>query len=82
MSRFKMEIDSDKIINKSTISEFRKNNQTHNTLSCISSAKGAWLYFNTGWTLYEPHCEKTGLRGFRPGPTQTKLYSYTRWLET
>ena len=20
---------------------------------------------------YEPHCEKTGLRGFRPGPTQT-----------
>ena len=21
--------------------------------------------------LYEPHCEKTGLRDFRPGPTQT-----------
>ena len=20
---------------------------------------------------YEPRCEKTGLRGFRPGPTQT-----------
>ena len=29
----------------------------------------------------EPHCEKTGLRGFRPGPTQTGLYSHRRWLE-
>ena len=31
--------------------------------------------------LNEPRCEKTGLRGFRPGPTQTGLYSYRRWLE-
>ena len=23
----------------------------------------------------EPRCEKTGLRGFRPGPTQTGLYA-------
>ena len=29
----------------------------------------------------EPRCEKTGLRGFRPGPTQTGLYSQRRWLE-
>ena len=29
----------------------------------------------------EPRCEKTGLRGFRPGPTQTGLYSHRRWLE-
>ena len=29
----------------------------------------------------EPRCEKTGLRGFRPGPTQTRLYSHRRWLE-
>ena len=29
----------------------------------------------------EPRCEKTGLRGIRPGPTQTGLYSYRRWLE-
>ena len=29
----------------------------------------------------EPRCEKTGLRGFRPGPTQTRLYSYRRLLE-
>ena len=32
--------------------------------------------------INEPHSEKTGLRGFRPGPTQTSLYSHRRWLET
>ena len=31
--------------------------------------------------LNEPHCEKTSLGGFRPGPTQTRLYSHRRWLE-
>ena len=31
---------------------------------------------------YEPRCEKTGLRDFRPGPTLTRLYSYRRWLES
>ena len=30
---------------------------------------------------FEPRSEKTGLRGFRPGPTQTGLHSHTRWLE-
>ena len=30
---------------------------------------------------FERRCEKTGLRGFRPGPTQTGLYSHRRWLE-
>ena len=30
----------------------------------------------------EPRCEKTGLRGFRPGPTQTGLYRHRRSLET
>ena len=29
----------------------------------------------------EPCCEKTGLRGFRPGLTQTGLCSHRRWLE-
>ena len=29
----------------------------------------------------EPRREKTGLRGFRPGPTQTGLYSHRRWVE-
>ena len=31
--------------------------------------------------IYEPRCEKTGLRGFRPGGTQTRLYNHTRLLE-
>ena len=30
---------------------------------------------------FEPRCEKTGLRGFRPGPTQTRLCNYRRQLE-
>ena len=28
------------------------------------------------------HMSRDGLRGFRPGPTQTGLYSHRRWLET
>ena len=36
---------------------------------------------NKTLTIYEPRCEKTGLWGFRPGPTQTELYNDTRWLE-
>ena len=31
--------------------------------------------------LTEPRCEKTGLRGFQPGRTQTGLYSHRIWLE-
>ena len=30
---------------------------------------------------YEPRSEKTGLRGFRPGPIQTRLYSHRRRIE-
>ena len=40
-----------------------------------------WGTVNIYCDLYEPRCEKTGLRGFRPGPTQTGLYSHRRWLE-
>ena len=29
-------------------------------------------------TINEPRCEKTGLRGFRPGLTQTGLFSHRR----
>ena len=32
-------------------------------------------------TLNEPRREKTGLRGFRPGLTQTGLYSFSNSLE-
>ena len=42
----------------------------HNGL-CISLCK----------LLFEPRREKTGLRGFRPGPTQTGLYSLRSRLE-
>ena len=31
--------------------------------------------------IYEPRSEKTGLRGFRPGPTQSGLYNQRRQLE-
>ena len=31
--------------------------------------------------LVEPRREKTGLRGFRPGPTQTGLYKLRKELE-
>ena len=31
--------------------------------------------------INEPRCEKTGLRGFQLGPTQTGLYNHRRWLE-
>ena len=31
--------------------------------------------------LSEPRREETGLRDFRPGPTQTGLYSQRRWPE-
>ena len=32
--------------------------------------------------INEPRRQKTGLQGFRPGPTQTGLYSHRKWLET
>ena len=44
---------------------------------CGSDCANSWLLF----TVYEPRCEKTGLRGFLPGPTQTGLYNHRRWLE-
>ena len=30
--------------------------------------------------VFEPRY-KTGLRGFRPSPTQTELYSHRKWLK-
>ena len=33
------------------------------------------------YTTFEPRREKTGLRGFRPGPTQTGLYKLRKELE-
>ena len=34
-----------------------------------------------GGKYEQPH-EKPCFRGFRPGPTQTELYSHRKWLET
>ena len=33
------------------------------------------------FSTFEPPCEKTDLRGFRPDLTQTRLHNHTRWLE-
>ena len=33
------------------------------------------------YCLLEPRSEKTGLRGFRPGPTHTGLYSHRICLD-
>ena len=41
-----------------------------------------WMDGCTGRLINEPRCKKTGLRGFRPGPTQTGLYSHSICLET
>ena len=38
-------------------------------------------HFMPSSLLFEPRREKTGLRGFRPGPTQTGLYSLRSRLE-
>ena len=32
--------------------------------------------------IFEPHSEKTRLRGFQPGPTLTGLCSHRTWLKT
>ena len=47
------------------------------TVPCTSNKS---VYCRPPYTplLNEPRCEKTGLRGFRPGPTQTGLYSHIR----
>ena len=49
----------------------------------ISSAHlGVWLTpVLSRKRLFESRCEKTGLRSFRPGPIQTRLYSHKRCLE-
>ena len=49
-------------------------NKTCNTI--MSSGSLVYMSIN-----FEPRFEKTGLRGFRPGLTQTGLYSHRRWLE-
>ena len=50
----------------------------------IITAVMQFVFFITNFYIYainEPRREKTGLRGFRPGPTQTGLYSLRKVLE-
>ena len=49
--------------------------KTKALISCAVDLRLCFAY------IYESRCEKIGLRGFRPGPTQTRLYSQRRWLE-
>ena len=48
-------------------------------MNCITDNRhfGAW---NSDAT-FEPRWEKNRSWGFRPGPTQTGLYSHRTWLE-
>ena len=43
--------------------------------------QGMWSQREIPRNQYEPRCEKTSLLGFRPGPTQTRMYSDRRWLD-
>ena len=54
------------------------------TDSCKDEALHECLGTHKAFTadqIIEPRSEKTGLRGFRQGPTQTGLYNDRRWLE-
>ena len=64
------------IMNSPKICVFRVSDQVRHQPINTDTETVSWLAL-----LYEPRCEKTGLRGFRPGPTQTRLYSHRRWLE-
>ena len=58
--------------------------QSNQDFSCsmyyLGSTKQA-LISPQGCEADLPRCEKTGLRGFRPGLTHTRLYNYRSWLE-
>ena len=52
------------------------------TLQSVYSLKFQYFAFEKKCAeAFEPRREKTGLRGFRPGPTQTGLYSLRKELE-
>ena len=53
-----------------------KYDQLYNTTANIECSVTAVCLLS-----YEPRREKTGLRGFRPGPTQTGLYKLRKELE-
>ena len=55
--------------------------QSDQRLSFLTTYTSLYFRISIAMGLNEPGCEKTGIRGFRPGLTQTGLYSNIRWLE-
>ena len=57
--------------------------KVQNKLGCTTTEDDKMLFQLeiSDLLVNEPRCEKTGLRGFRPGPKQTRLHSDRRWLE-
>ena len=62
------------ILHDTELEEVKILAHTHSDIGWVS-------LLNCHCLLNEPRCEKTSLRGFRPGPTQTGLYKHRRWLE-
>ena len=63
-----------KVYNNDDITIFADRAATHyHTLAWQTLKHGKECFI---LLLYEPHREKTGLQGFRPGPTQTGLNSH------
>ena len=62
-----------------------KTNNSHRQKQRHRSASDLFGNHNVGFLMRrltnEPRREKTGLRGFRPGPTQTGLYKLRKELE-
>ena len=55
----------------------RSNARTYFETSVVKES----CFYAIDYRLFEPRSEKIGLRGFRPGPTQTGLSNHWRWLE-
>ena len=51
---------------------YRDRKEEMDVLKCVAETESVQT---------EPRREKTGLRGFRPGPTQTGLYKLRKELE-
>ena len=46
------------------------------SLHCVACTDAGKTDKQIKWVFHEPRCEKTGLGGFRPGLTQTRLYNH------
>ena len=65
----------------SGVRKFRNFTVRGSTIDRVMPPKDAADIIANSEESIEPRSEKTGLRGFRPGLTQTGLYSHRRWLE-